>query len=91
MAPFTDKLFYGVLSFFSVDMGLVAAQRLGDLRRAGAFLIGLCAADAPGQCRRRALAFPCCFSLPQGTTLPVHGALRQRLLHRRSAPLRLDP
>jgi hypothetical protein len=40
MLPFTDKLFYGVLSFFLLDMGIVAAQRLSDLRRAGAFLIG---------------------------------------------------
>ncbi|MFM2159136.1 MAG: hypothetical protein RLZZ124_1610 [Cyanobacteriota bacterium] len=40
MLPFTDKLFYGVLSFFLLDMGIVAAQRLGDLRRAGPFLIG---------------------------------------------------
>ena len=40
MAPFTEKLFYGALCFFLLDMGLVAAQRLRDLRRAGAFLIG---------------------------------------------------
>jgi len=40
MLPFTDKLFYGALSFFLLDMGIVAAQRLGDLRRAGSFLIG---------------------------------------------------
>jgi hypothetical protein len=40
MEPFTDKLFYGALCFFLLDMGLVAAQRLQDLRRAGAFLIG---------------------------------------------------
>jgi len=40
MLPFTDKLFYGSLSFFLLDMGIVAAQRLADLRRAGAFLIG---------------------------------------------------
>jgi hypothetical protein len=40
MLPFTDKLFYGVLSFFLLDMGIVAAQRLNDLRRAGSFLIG---------------------------------------------------
>jgi hypothetical protein len=39
MLPFTDKLFYGVLSFFLLDMGIVAAQRLHDLRRAGSFLI----------------------------------------------------
>ncbi len=40
MEPFTEKLFYGVLCFFLLDMGLVAAQRLQDLRRAGAFLVG---------------------------------------------------
>jgi hypothetical protein len=40
MAPFTEKLFYGALSFFLLDMGIVAAQRLSDLRKAGAFLIG---------------------------------------------------
>jgi hypothetical protein len=39
MLPFTDKLFYGALSFFLLDMGIVAAQRLSDLRRAGTFLI----------------------------------------------------
>jgi hypothetical protein len=39
MEPFTGKLFYGALCFFLLDMGIVAAQRLGDLRRAGTFLI----------------------------------------------------
>lgn len=39
MLPFTDKMFYGALSFFLLDMGIVAAQRLSDLRRAGTFLI----------------------------------------------------
>lgn len=40
MLPFSDKLFYGALSFFLLDMGIVAAQRIKDLRQAGAFLIG---------------------------------------------------
>ncbi|MFM8278329.1 MAG: sodium-dependent bicarbonate transport family permease [Cyanobium sp.] len=40
MEPFTGKLFYGVLCFFLLDMGLVAAQRVRELRQAGAFLIG---------------------------------------------------
>jgi len=40
MDPFTEKLFYGALCFFLLDMGLIAAQRLQDLRQAGAFLIG---------------------------------------------------
>lgn len=40
MEPFTGRLFYGVLCFFLLDMGIIAAQRLGDLRRAGTFLTG---------------------------------------------------
>lgn len=39
MEPFSDKLFYGALSFFLLDMGIVAAQRIRDLRQAGVFLI----------------------------------------------------
>ncbi|MDP3084647.1 MAG: sodium-dependent bicarbonate transport family permease [Rubrivivax sp.] len=39
-----DKLFFdlfkGVLAFFLLEMGLVAASRFGDLRRAGLFLVG---------------------------------------------------
>jgi len=38
-----DRLFFdlfkGVLAFFLLEMGLVAASRLGDLRRAGMFLV----------------------------------------------------
>jgi len=40
LEPFSEGLFYGVLCFFLLDMGIVAAQRLRDLRHAGAFLIG---------------------------------------------------
>ena len=40
MDPFTEKLFYGALCFFLLDMGIVAAQRLRNLKQAGAFLIG---------------------------------------------------
>jgi len=39
MQPFTGKLFYGVECFFLLDMGIVAAQRLPGLRKAGSFLI----------------------------------------------------
>jgi uncharacterized protein len=38
--PFSDELFYGVLCFFLMDMGLIAARRLSDLRKAGAFVFG---------------------------------------------------
>ncbi len=39
MEPFTGKLFYGAECFFLLDMGIVAAQRLPSLKRAGSFLI----------------------------------------------------
>jgi hypothetical protein len=38
LAPFVDAPFKGILALFLLDMGLIAARRLGDLRRAGAFL-----------------------------------------------------
>ena len=38
VAPLTDSLFKGVLTFFLLDMGLLAARQLRDLRQAGAFL-----------------------------------------------------
>lgn len=39
LAPFTQGLFYGVLTFFLLDMGLVAAKRIKDLQKTGVFLI----------------------------------------------------
>ena len=39
LKPFTQDLFYGVLTFFLLDMGLLAAKRIKDLQRTGAFLI----------------------------------------------------
>ncbi len=39
MQPFTGKLFYGAECFFLLDMGIVAAQRLPGLKKAGSFLI----------------------------------------------------
>ncbi|MBD2138677.1 sodium-dependent bicarbonate transport family permease [Anabaena sp. FACHB-1237] len=38
--PFTQEIFYGVLSFFLLDMGMVAARRIKDLRATGSFLLG---------------------------------------------------
>jgi hypothetical protein len=38
LKPFTNDIFAGVLCFFLLDMGIVAARRLGNLRKAGAFL-----------------------------------------------------
>ncbi|MBW4684983.1 MAG: sodium-dependent bicarbonate transport family permease [Komarekiella atlantica HA4396-MV6] len=39
-APFTQEIFYGVLTFFLLDMGLVAAGKIKDLGKTGSFLIG---------------------------------------------------
>ncbi len=39
IAPLFTDLFKGVLALFLLEMGLVAGGRLGDLRRAGAFLL----------------------------------------------------
>lgn len=39
LEPFTQGLFYGVLTFFLLDMGLVAAKRIKELQKTGFFLI----------------------------------------------------
>jgi uncharacterized protein len=39
LEPFTQEMFYGVLTFFLLDMGLVAAKRIKDLQKTGLFLI----------------------------------------------------
>jgi uncharacterized protein len=39
LSPFIQDMFYGVLTFFLLDMGLVAARRIRDLQRTGPFLI----------------------------------------------------
>ena len=79
MLPFTDKLFYGALSFFLLDMGIVAAQRLGDLRRAGSFLIGFSVLMPLFNALVGAL-----IARGLGQCPAVCGAVRQRLLHRRA-------
>jgi uncharacterized protein len=39
LEPFTQGIFYGALTFFLLDMGLVAAKRIKDLSKTGSFLI----------------------------------------------------
>lgn len=68
MEPFTGKLFYGALSFFLLDMGIVAAQRVGELRKAGAFLIGF-ALLMPLLNATVGLAISRFLGLPQGDAL----------------------
>lgn len=38
LKPFTKDIFKGMLSFFLLDMGLLAAKKIGDLKSAGFFL-----------------------------------------------------
>lgn len=39
LKPFSQDMFYGVLTFFLLDMGLVAARRIKDLEKTGIFLV----------------------------------------------------
>lgn len=39
LQPFTQDMFYGILTFFLLDMGLVAAKRIKDLQKTGLFLV----------------------------------------------------
>ena len=68
MEPFTEKLFYGVLCFFLLDMGLVAAQRLRDLRQTGPFLVCFAVA-APIAHALIGLLIARVLGLPQGDAL----------------------
>jgi hypothetical protein len=40
LSTFTDGMFKGILCLFLLDMGLVSARRLGQLRALGSFAIG---------------------------------------------------
>ena len=39
LKPFVSGIFFGMLSLYMLDMGLLAGRRLGDLRKAGPFVI----------------------------------------------------
>jgi hypothetical protein len=39
LRPFVTEIFFGMLSLYMLDMGLLAARRLKELRKAGAFVI----------------------------------------------------
>ena len=39
LQSFVDDIFYGMLSFYMLDMGLLAGRRLGELRRIGGFVV----------------------------------------------------
>ena len=60
LKPFTHDIFAGVLCFFLLDMGIVAARRLSDLRRAGMFLTAFAILLPLGNA---ALAIPLAYAL----------------------------
>ena len=68
MEPFTDQLFYGALSFFLLDMGIVAAQRLRELKATGAFLIAFALLSPPVHAAA-GLGVALLLHLPQGDAL----------------------
>ena len=68
MTPFVNTLFPGVLTLFLLDMGLVAARRLGDLRRAGIFAAGF-ALGAPLVNALLGLALAALIGLDHGNAL----------------------
>jgi hypothetical protein len=68
MQPFTEQLFYGALSFFLLDMGIVAGQRLRELQATGAFLIGFALLSPPVHAAA-GLGVSLLLHLPQGDAL----------------------
>jgi len=39
LKPFVNEIFFGMLSLYMLDMGLLAARRIKDLRRSGGFVV----------------------------------------------------
>ncbi|MFN6480221.1 sodium-dependent bicarbonate transport family permease [Nostoc sp. DedQUE07] len=68
LEPFTQGLFYGILTFFLLDMGLVAARRIKDLQKTGVFLI-LFAILIPILNAAIGLAIAKFIGMPQGNSL----------------------
>jgi len=68
LKPFIDTLFPGLLALFLLDMGIVAARRLGDLRAVGAIAIAF-AFCAPLVNAALGLALAALLGLPHGDAL----------------------
>ncbi|HBR74148.1 MAG TPA: sodium-dependent bicarbonate transport family permease [Cyanobacteria bacterium UBA11159] len=68
LQPFTEDMFYGILTFFLLDMGLLAAKRIKDLQKAGIFLI-LFAILIPIVNAGVGLCLAKLIGMPQGDTL----------------------
>lgn len=68
ISPFTDDIFKGMLSFFLLDMGLVAARRLRDVRAFGWWLPGF-AVGAPLVNAAAAIGVAAALGFSQGDAL----------------------
>ena len=66
MKPFASDLFKGMLAFFLLDMGLLAARHMGDLRGQVAVAAGLCAARRRWCTPRWRWGWPSALGLPPG-------------------------
>ena len=82
MKPFAGDLFKGMLAFFLLDMGLLAARHMGGLRQQPPLLI-VYALGAPLVHAGIALGLSVLCGLSAGKRRPADGAGGQRLLHRR--------
>jgi uncharacterized protein len=68
LKPFIDTLFPGLLSLFLLDMGIVAARRLGDLRKVGGTALAF-AFLAPVLNAALGLGLAALLGLPRGDAL----------------------
>lgn len=68
MSPFVDGIFRGMLAFFLLDMGILAARRIRDLRRVGWFLPAF-AVGVPLLTAALALALAALLRLPVGDAI----------------------
>jgi len=72
MAPFVTDLFKGILAFFLLDMGLLVARQLRQVRDVGPFLIGFgLAAPLVGATLALALSVLLGFGVGDATLLAV--------------------
>jgi len=72
MAPFVTDLFKGILAFFLLDMGLLVARQLRQVRDVGPFLIGFgLAAPLVGATLALALSVLLGFGVCDATLLAV--------------------
>ena len=68
MSPFVDGIFRGMLAFFLLDMGILAARRVRDLRRVGWFLPAF-AIGVPLVSAALALGIAALLGLPAGDAI----------------------